>query len=546
MAMVAGATYCCILAVTNGVSLRCKRGDAVDGYRPLNTVAEPLLMGIDAGTTRVRALIFAASGRKVAEGSTPTPMHVPNPGWVEYDSDSLWAGTVAAVRAAVAQVEDPSRIAGVATSSVGETGIGLDAHGRPTARAIGWYDKRAKAEEMQLREMFDPDQLTLRLGMRVDPIAGLLKQMWFKRTDPDAFARTAHWLTVADFLTYKLSGEVITDFSIASRQLALDLHTLGWADDLIDAAGIPRHQFQQLLPSGARLGRILPEVAAATGLPESCIVGVGGHDHPLGGLAVGAFEPDTLIDSLGTSEACLLALDRPFTDPAIVAQGFEQGVFVVDRPMYFALGGLYTCGAAVEWFRGAFAGNASYDSLNEGAAAVPPGSLGAHFLPHLRLGTPPDQDARSRGAFIGLNTDASPSVLYRALLEGIAYDLRNLKDAMTAIAGAPRDPRIRIIGGGAKNELLLKIKATVYDRTLDVVEVEEAVSLGAALFAGLAAGVYRTLDEALATVPRTVQQIAPVPEWRALYAARFHSVWRPAVKALAPLHWAAQQEPAAM
>jgi xylulokinase len=505
--------------------------------------AEPLLLGVDAGTTRVRALIFTASGAKVAEGSTPTPMDVPHPGWVEFDSDRLWEGAVAAIRTAVAQVDDPGRIVGVATSSVGETGIGLDAEGRPTARAIGWYDKRAKAEEIRLREMFDPDRLALRLGMRVDPIAGLLKQMWFRRTDPDAFARTAHWLTVADFLTYRLSGEVVTDYSIACRQLALDLHTLDWAWDLIEAVGVPRHQFQQILPSGTRVGTIRPEVAAATGLPEGCVVGVGGHDHPLGGLAVGAFEPNTLIDSLGTSEACLLAIDRPFEDPAIVAQGFEQGVFVVERPMYFALGGLYTCGAAVEWFRSAFAGGASYDSLNEGAAAVPPGSLGVHFFPHLRLGTPPNQDARSRGAFIGLNTDANPAVLYRALLEGIAYDLRNLKDAVTAIPGAPQDPRIRIIGGGAKNSLLLKIKATVYERTLDVVEVEEAVSLGAALFAGLAAGVYRGLDEALKAVPRTVQQVEPVPEWGALYRHRFENVWRPAVKALQPLHWAAQQEP---
>lgn len=504
---------------------------------------EPLLLGVDAGTTRVRALVFTAAGAKVAEGSTPTPMDVPNPGWVAFDSASLWAGTIAAIKAAVAQVDDPARIVGVATSSVGETGVGLDASGRPTARAIGWYDKRAKAEETRLREMFDADQLALRLGMRVDPIAGLLKQMWFRRTDPEAFARTAHWLTVADFLTYRLSGQVVTDYSIACRQLALDLKTLDWAWDLIDAVGVPRHQFQQLLPSGAKLGRILPEVAAATGLPDSCIVGVGGHDHPLGGLAVGAFEPNTMIDSLGTSEACLLPLDRPFDDPAIVAQGFEQGVFVVERPMYFALGGLYTCGAAVEWFRAAFAGGASYDSLNEGAAATSAGSLGVHFLPHLRLGTPPNQDARSRGAFIGLNTDADPAVLYRALLEGIAYDLRNLRDALTAIPGAPPDPRIRIIGGGAKNALLLKIKATVYDRTLDVIEVQEAVSLGAALFAGLAAGVYADLDEALRSVPRTVHQVAPVPEWSALYRHRFETVWRPAVRALQPLHWAAQREP---
>ncbi|MEZ5668499.1 MAG: FGGY family carbohydrate kinase [Alphaproteobacteria bacterium] len=519
----------------------------------MSAPSAPLLVGLDAGTTRVRALVFdAETCRPVAEGSQPTPMDYPHPGWAGYETEALWRAAAAAIRQALAGVDDPRRIVGIGTSSVGETGIGLDAAGEPTAPAIAWFDKRSHAECEDLRARHGDDALTLRTGMRLDPIAGLPKMLWFKRNHPDAFARTAHWLTVADYLNYRLSGVVATDYSLASRTLALDMRSLAWADDLIDDAGIPRHLFQQVLPSGARLGPLTPEAAAATGLPAHCVSAVAGHDHPLGALAVGVFTPGTLIDSLGTSEACLFAIDRPIDEPAIFAQGFEQEVFVVDRPMYLALGGLYTCGAAVEWFRKNLAGGADFDTLNAGAATVPPGSLGVTFLPHLRLGTPPNLDNRSRGAFIGLSTDATPAVFYRALLEGVAFDLKNLADAMGAIprilageaagAGGITDAirRIRIIGGGSKNELLLRIKATVYDRTLDVVEVPEAVSLGAALFAGMAAGVYAGLDAALAAVPQTVHRIEPVPEWRDLYRQRFREVWQPAVKALQPLHWAAR------
>lgn len=512
----------------------------------------PLLMGLDAGTTRVRALVFTADGRPVAESSRPTPMTYPHPGWAGYETESLWLAAVAAMRDALEQIDDPRRIVGIGSTSVGETGIGLDASGNPTAPAIGWFDKRSAAECAILAERYGADALAVRTGMRMDPIAGLPKMMWFQRNDPEAFARTAHWLTVADYLNYRLCGEIATDYSLASRTLALDMRTLDWADDIIAAAGIPTHLFQQLVPSGTRLGTVTADAAAATGLPADCVVAAAGHDHPLGALAAGVFTPGTLIDSLGTSEACLFAVDRPIDDPAIFAQGFEQEVFVVDKPMYLALGGLYTCGAAVEWFRSSFAGGADFETLNAGAAEVPPGSLGVTFLPHLRLGTPPNQDTRSRGAFIGLSTDANPAVLYRAMLEGFACDLKNLADAMGDIprilageptgAGAITDTikRIRIIGGGSKNELLLKIKATIYDRTLDVVEVQEAVSLGAALFAGMAAGVYANLDRALAAVPQTVHQIEPVPEWRDLYRHRFEQVWQPAVKALQPLHWAAR------
>ena len=492
-----------------------------------------------------------------AEGSRPTPMTYPNPGWAGYETEALWQAAVAAIRDALAKLDDPRRVVGVASASVGETGIGLDRQGVPTAPAIAWFDKRSSAEDAALRERYGGDALTLRTGMRLDPIAGLPKMMWFQRTDPEAFARTAHWLTVADYLNYRLSGEVATDYSLASRTLALDMRTLDWADDIIDAAGIPRHLFPRLVPSGARLGAVTPDASRDTGLPTDCVVAAAGHDHPLGALAAGVFTAGTLIDSIGTSEAALFAVERPIDNPAIFAQGFEQEVFVVDKPMYLVLGGLYTCGAAVEWFRANFAGGADFAALNAGAADVPPGSLGVTFLPHLRLGTPPNQDNRSRGAFIGLSTDANPAVLYRAILEGIACDLKNLADAMGAIPSVLSDQqgqgraadaafgdaikRIRIIGGGAKNELLLKIKATIYDRTLDVVDVQEAVSLGAALFAGMAAGVYTDLDAALASVPQTVNQIEPVPEWRELYRQRFREVWQPAVKALQPLHWAARQ-----
>ena len=361
---------------------------------------EPLLCGIDAGTSQVRALVFTTEGTVVASAAEPTPIRILGPDSAELDAEGLWQVVLAVLRRVTAQVPDPKAIRSVAVASVGEAGVLLGEDGLPLTPIIAWYDTRTTGELDRLLSTIGFERLHRITGLCADPTFSLLKLMWLKREAPEAFSAARHWLNVGDFIAWRLSGERATDYSLASRTLMLDLEQRSWATAVLEATGIPSALLPPLLASGTALGHVRPEMADATGLPADCMVGVGGHDHVCGLIAAGADRPGVLLDSLGTAEALSLISEAPLVDPALGWDGFNQGVIEVDRPLYYVFGGLPTAAASVEWFRALFAG-VDHATLIAEADAAPAGSEGVLFLPHLRLGSPPFPDPIGRGAFVG-------------------------------------------------------------------------------------------------------------------------------------------------
>lgn len=479
----------------------------------------PVLIGVDAGTTRVRALAFDLCGRLLAEGGAPTPTHHPRPGWAEHAADALWHACASALSGAVSQLRNPADIAGVAVASVGEAAVPLDAQGQPTYRAIAWFDERAHAQASWLEQTLGKSALFDTTGLFPDYLFGLCKILWLRDNEPLAFDRTRRWLNIADYLAWRLSGVAATDFSLASRTLAFDLRKRVWAHALLEAAGVPRTLFQPLRASGSSLGRVTPEAARATGLPAHCVVAVGGHDHIVGAMAAGAWTQGTLLDSLGTAEAILLTLEQPVLDRLLLERGYSQGAMEVDKPLNYVAGAITTSGACVEWFRNVIAGGAAHETLIDEGEHVPPGSHGAGFFPHMRIGSPPERTPHARGAFFGLSPETTRGTLYRALLEGLAFDAANVVENLRDLDGIPALARTLAIGGNSRNRLLMQIKASVYNQPITVVNMAEATSLGAALLAGLAAGVFESLDEALAGLDVGAEETLPNPDLAVAYAA---------------------------
>ena len=231
-----------------------------------------------------------------------------------------------------------------------------------------------------------------------------------------------------------------------------------------------------------------------------------------------------------------MGLAAPARDPALGRAGYSQGVIVVDEPVWFVVGGLSTAGAAVDWFRRTMAGGADYATLIDEAAATPPGSLGAGFLPQLRLGTPPHPDTYARGAFFGLSTDITRGCLFRAVLEGMAADTHRCALAMAALAKAPPPAEIRVIGGLTRNPVYMRIKASLAGQPITVIELPDAVAMGAALLAGIGAGLYRDLADAQARMRRDECVIAPDPAEHAFYRRFVDEVHAPAYPQLRPVH----------
>jgi xylulokinase len=496
----------------------------------------PLLLGLDIGTTSIKAILFDPTGQTIAQAGIRTPTHYPQPGWAYYEPDELWQTTIQAIRQVTSQVDDPRRIVSVAVTSFAETGVAVDEAGQPIGPAIAWFDNRTTPQAAWLEETFGADRLFAIAGIALEPIFGLCKLLWLREHAPADFARARRWLNMADYMAFRLCGIPATDFSLASRTLWLDLQQQRWSDEVMAHTQTPPTLLAPLQPSGTRLGPILPEVAAATGLPTSVQVAVGGHDHVCAALALGVTQPGDLLNSMGTAEALFLPLARPLTDPALGRQGYSQGAHVAGQ--YYVFGGLYTSGACVDWFRESMAGGADYATLIAEAAQVPPGSLGAFFLPHLRLANPPHQDAQARGAFIGLRTDVKRGALFRALLEGLCYEFRNSLEPLLQHTGLADVNRIYATGGGAYNQLLLQLKANILNRPLTVVSVKEATALGAAILGGIGAGIYINLADALGQLRYSQVEVKPLAAEANFYNAAFREVYQPLYETLRPLHHA--------
>jgi len=495
---------------------------------------DALLVGIDFGTSHIKAIAFTTDGQVAAKASVPTPTLYPQPGWAYYEPAAMWRQTAAALRQMTRQIDDPHRIVSVAVASVGETGVPLDAAGEPTYDAIAWFDNRTQQQAERLRRNLGADPIFLRTGLSVQPIYTLCKILWLKEKAPDAYTRTATWLNAADYIAWRLCGVPASEYSLASRTLMLDIDSLRWENALLAEAGVDAAILPPLLASGTRLGCLLPDAAEQTGLPASAIVATGGHDHVCGALALGVTEPGAVLDSLGSAEAIFLATDQVLREPTIGHCGYSQGVHVSGG--YYVLGGLYTSSACVEWFRAAIGSQPEYAELAAEAETVPPGSLGVTFLPHLRTANPPYDDPLSRATFVGVTFDAKRGALYRAVLEGVAYEAHHSLAALLPYLPGTQIERIVATGGGTRNDLLMRIKASVYNQPLRIVSIDEATALGAAMLGGLGAGLYTNVQAAVQTIRYTTRSTEPVAADAAFYARAFERVYQKIYPAVREIH----------
>lgn len=510
-------------------------GASKDKERPAWRPDGPVLIGIDVGTSSIRAIAFDANRRRVAAAARPTPVRATLTGG-EYDPETIFTAALEAL-AEVGRALDGRPVAGIAAASVGESCVLIDRAGRPLAPSIVWHDRRTEPQARAIEQAFGRERIFEIVGHAVEPIFTLAKLLWMREHWPEAFGAAHRVLMMADWIAFRLSGEAATDPTLASRTFYFDIRKRRWSDELLSLAGASTDFPAPLTAPGTALGPVRKDVLATTGLKGAPVVAVGGHDHIVGALAVGLNEPGSAINSIGSAEALLLANDTPLDDPELLRRGYVQGAIEADRRFFYVAGALSSAGAAIEWFRG-IAGRPPQEELIADASTVPAGSGGIVFLPHLANGPPPYPDINARGAFLGLTQTATPAALYRAVLEGVALQSRLMLDGMTGLAGVGEAKRIRLIGGTSRNPLFLKIKASVFGQPLSVVEEPEGTALGAALLAGVAAGIYPTFDAAWRGIERREHEIAPEPEWVERYARLRSTVFTDIPERLRPTNQA--------
>lgn len=499
------------------------------------------LLGIDVGSTSMKALVYDLDGNVISHGSHPTESVANDPGhpnWQVYLPDHIWDGISSAIRDAVSQIGPKDRIIAAAVTGLGADAVPLDEHGEPVYPFINWICTRTTPQFERWMEKVGLERTFQISGWQPFIWSTALRFIWLKENEPELARRVHKWLIVEDYVNYKLTGKYSTDYTDASPTLLFDQRSLAWSDEMLKIAGLEKDLLPTPQPSGSFIGEVTPEAAEKTGLQPGTPIYQGGHDYLVGALAAGAISSGTFLDVTGTWELVITPTSNPQWTSEIRQLGLTVEAHTVPGMYCIWAGG--TAASMLEWYkdqigleaqRRAQSGQGNvWSNLMDEARSAQPGSNGIFFLPHFNGTACPNLDPRSLGAFLGLNDSTKKEEMARAVVEGLDYAFLDMLKALELGAGLNAE-KITAIGGGTRNEFWMQNKADVSGRPVVTLEIEEATALGAAMLAGVGAGVYQNLIEAAQRVHKPGKLFEPNIKLTSLYS-EFFEIYREIYPAL--------------
>jgi len=480
-----------------------------------------LLLGIDIGTTHCKAGVYNKKGGKVILKKVKTETHINKKDWSWYEADEIWLAVTKLLQEIFKHI-NPRKIIACSIASMGESGVPIDKKGNATYPIIAWFDQRSLPQAKKLKKILGIDKVFKISGLEINPIFSVPKIMWIKKNAPEAYIRTMKWLSMTDYIIFKLTGEIISNYSIASRTMALDVTRKVWSEELLDAVSVNSNLFPDLKASGVVVGKVNENAAKETGLLSGTLIVNGGHDHFCGSLASGILLGNRVLDSSGTAESISVVLKQK-TPPTNKYCGFRIGRYL-DPELIYAVGGIIASGGAVDWLKDRIASlsdwdkssKLSYEIIIRKTQETPLGERGLLFLPHLRGGGAPNWDSTSRGVLIGLRTSHTSPEIFRALIEGLCFEVKGILEEIKEIIGHPIEI-MTTIGGGTKNKFWQQTKANITGITVEIPDIEEATAMGAALLAGIGAGVHKDMLSASKLTYRVKKRYYPNKEANEYY-----------------------------
>ena len=460
-------------------------------------MADSCFLGLDIGTSGVKAILVNVAGDVEAAAITPLQLSTPQPGWAEQDPEAWWQASVASIRTVLAS-KPRATIAAIGISGQMHSSVFLDAHGEVIRPALLWCDGRTTAECREITERVGGESKLRDLASN-PALEGftLPKVLWLRNCEPNAFARLATVLLPKDFIRYRLTGILATEPSDASATLMYDTAHLRWSDEILSAVNLPRSLVPDVGGSAEILGRITLEAARLTGLANGTPVVGGGADNACGAAGVGVIAPGEAVTSWGTSGTVLAPTREPRVDPTLRAHTFCH----VAPGTWYLMGVVLSAGGAFAWYRDQLArdlvntGEAN-ERLNAEAATIAAGADGVTFLPYLQGERTPHRDASARGAFVGLSLAHSRAHLTRAVFEGVCFALRDSVSILQELGISPK--QMLLTGGGAKSAFVRRLQSEVFGLPVCTVNREEGPAYGAALLAAVGAGAFPDLAAAAA------------------------------------------------
>ncbi len=456
----------------------------------------PYLLGLDISTTGAKALLIDERGGVVASHTTPQPISSPKPLWSEQNPSDWWNGMVASIRAVLEQTGAAEAIGAIGLTGQMHGLVCLDAQGEVLRPAILWNDQRTQAECDAITATIGAERLIRLTGNRALTGFTAPKILWVRNHEPEVYARIAHILLPKDYIRFRLTGDYATDMAGAAGTLLMDVANRRWSTEVLDALGIPLAWMPETHEGPEVTGVVSQAGAAETGLRAGTPVVGGGGDQSAQAVGVGAVRPGVVALTVGTSGVVFAPLGSYAYEPEGRLHAFCHAV----PGQWHFMGVMLSAAGSLQWYRDALAPEVSFDALTAEAEAAPPGSDGLQFLPYLTGERTPHPDPLARGAFIGLTARHTRAHMTRAVLEGVAFGLRDSFELIKQSEAGREIREVRVSGGGARSSLWRQILADVLGVPLVSVEALEGAAYGAALLAGVGAGVWPDVQTATEVV----------------------------------------------
>ncbi len=472
------------------------------------------LIGLDVGTSGTKTVLFDEQGNAIADATEEYSLHTPHPGWTEQDPEDWWNASVNTLKQVLTESGvDAGEIKGIGLSGQMHGSVFLDKNKQVVRPAILWNDSRTAEACDEITKTIGEKRL---LELASNPaLTGFTapKAVWLKNREPENFKKTETLFLPKDYVRFRLTGEIAMEVSDAAGTLLFNVSERKWSDEILKALGIPTEWMPKVTESTDVVAGITSEVAQATGLKEGTPVVGGGADNACGATGTGVVVEGRLLASLGTSGVILAPSKTPQTDPEGRAHTFCHAV----PNMWYLMGVILSAGMSLRWYRDVIADSESadakqsgkdpYDILTALADQAPIGSEGLLFMPYLTGERTPHKDPYARGGFVGLTIRHERKHLIRSVLEGITFAMRDSLEIARSLGIEIKE--IRATGGGAKSPFWKQLQADIYGCEISTIGSDQGPAFGAAIMAGVGAGVYNSIPEACDNIIKVVERTEP-------------------------------------
>jgi xylulokinase len=485
------------------------------------------LLGLDIGTSAVKALLLQTTGDVVGSVNVEYPLSSPRPGWSEQEPSDMWAASVEAVRRVLGEFGvAPGSVRGIGLSGQMHSSVFLDSSFNVIRPAILWNDTRTSAQCRYIIENVDPDLLVSEVCNPVLEGFTLPKVLWLRDNEPENFQKLRHLVLPKDYVRFRLTGNLHMEVSDAAGMLMMNVREKVWSEPVLASLGLSSEILPPIIDS-TEVGGTLSEVAASlTGLPAGIPVVGGGADNACGAVGSGVVKEGRGMVSLGSSGVLLAHLK----EPKLITRGTVHMFNSCVPNQFYMMGVMLAAGLSLSWLRDQLGREQyTYNIMTELAEKAKPGSKGLLFLPYLTGERTPHGDANARGTFVGISSTHGKAELIRAVLEGVAF---GLCDSLELLRSAGwNGTAIRALGGGARSPLWKEIIASATGLALEEINIDEGPALGAAILAGVGVGAYASVLEASDSIIKVEHTVEPNQAWQGVYQ-ELHEVYKDLYPAL--------------